>query len=82
MPDPGRRSHGALIEELDVRFARSASEITGDPKESMFRIYRDIRFSKHKSPYKVHAACWFWQVQGPFAGERSILFLTLARHPS
>jgi uncharacterized protein (DUF2461 family) len=31
-----------LIEELDVPFARSAPEITGDPKESMFRIYRDI----------------------------------------
>lgn len=50
----------ALIEELDVRFARAAPEITGDPKRSMFRIYRDIRFSKDKSPYKVHAACWFW----------------------
>jgi uncharacterized protein (TIGR02453 family) len=25
----------------------------------MFRIYRDIRFSKDKSPYKIHAACWF-----------------------
>ncbi|HEX4633095.1 MAG TPA: DUF2461 domain-containing protein [Gemmatimonadales bacterium] len=50
----------ALIEELDVRFARSAPEITGDPKKSMFRIYRDIRFSKDKTPYKVHAACWFW----------------------
>ncbi|HEX4562112.1 MAG TPA: DUF2461 domain-containing protein [Gemmatimonadales bacterium] len=50
----------ALIEELDVRFARSAPEITGDPKKSMFRIYRDIRFSRDKAPYKVHAACWFW----------------------
>ena len=50
----------ALIEELDVRFARSAPEITGDPKKSMFRIYRDVRFSKDKSPYKVNAACWFW----------------------
>lgn len=50
----------ALIEELDFRFARFAPEITGDPKRSMFRIYRDVRFSKDKSPYKVHAACWFW----------------------
>ena len=50
----------ALIEELDVRFARSAPEITGDPKRSMFRIYRDVRFSKDKSPYKTNAACWFW----------------------
>lgn len=50
----------ALIEELDVRLARIAPEITGDPKRSMFRIYRDVRFSKDKSPYKTHAACWFW----------------------
>ncbi|HWP38320.1 MAG TPA: DUF2461 domain-containing protein [Gemmatimonadales bacterium] len=48
-----------LIEEMDVRFARFAPEITGDPRRSMFRIYRDIRFSKDKSPYKTHAACWF-----------------------
>ena len=49
----------ALIEEMDVRLARLAPEITGDPKRSMFRINRDIRFSKDKSPYKTHAACWF-----------------------
>jgi uncharacterized protein (TIGR02453 family) len=49
-----------LVEELDVRFARSAPEITGDPKRSIFRIYRDVRFSKDKTPYKTHAACWFW----------------------
>ena len=48
-----------LIEHLDTRFARFAPEIGGDPKLSMFRINRDIRFSKDKSPYKTHAACWF-----------------------
>jgi len=48
-----------LIEELDVRFAEFAPEIGGDPKRSMFRINRDIRFSKDKSPYKTHAAAWF-----------------------
>jgi uncharacterized protein (TIGR02453 family) len=26
---------------------------------SMFRIYRDARFSKDKTPYKTHAACHF-----------------------
>src|SRR5256714_2597631 len=50
----------ALIEEMDVRFARFAPELTGDPKRSMFRIHRDVRFSKDKSPYKTHAACWFF----------------------
>jgi uncharacterized protein (TIGR02453 family) len=48
-----------LIEDLDVRFAQFAPEIGADPKRSMFRINRDIRFSKDKSPYKTHAAAWF-----------------------
>ena len=48
-----------LIGDLDARFAEFAPEIGGDPKRSMFRINRDIRFSKDKSPYKIHAACWF-----------------------
>jgi uncharacterized protein (TIGR02453 family) len=53
-----------LIEEMDVRLARFAPEIIGHPKRSMFRIYRDIRFSKDKSPYKTHAACWFYHRDG------------------
>jgi uncharacterized protein (TIGR02453 family) len=53
-----------LIEEMDVRFARFAPELVGDPRRSMFRIYRDIRFSKDKSPYKTHAACWFYHRDG------------------
>ena len=48
-----------LIEEMLMRFRGFAPEIGGDPKRSMFRIYRDVRFSKDKSPYKTHAACWF-----------------------
>ena len=48
-----------LIEEMDVHLARLAPEIGGDPRRSMFRINRDFRFSKDKSPYKTHAACWF-----------------------
>src|SRR5207249_11599231 len=53
-----------LIEELDVRLARFAPEIAGDAKRSMFRIYRDIRFSPDKSPYKTHASCWFYHRDG------------------
>src|SRR5215471_12284601 len=48
-----------LITELDARLARFAPEIGGDPKRSMFRINRDTRFSKDKSPYKTNAGCWF-----------------------
>jgi uncharacterized protein (TIGR02453 family) len=49
----------ALIEAMDVRLARFAPEITGDPRRSLFRIHRDVRFSRDKSPYKTHAALWF-----------------------
>lgn len=49
----------ALVEEMDVRFARFGPEIVGDPRRAIFRINRDIRFSRDKSPYKTHSACWF-----------------------
>lgn len=52
----------ALVEEVDVRLAAFAPEITGDPRRSMFRIHRDVRFSRDKSPYKTHAACWFYHM--------------------
>ena len=55
-----RQPLAALVEEMDARFARFAPEITGDPKRSAFRIHRDVRFSADKSPYKTHAACWFF----------------------
>lgn len=48
-----------LISEMDARLAKFAPEIGGDPKRSMFRINRDIRFSSDKSPYKTNAGCWF-----------------------
>ncbi len=50
----------ALVEEVDVRLAEMAPEIVGDPKRSLFRIHRDVRFSNDKSPYKTNAACWFY----------------------
>jgi uncharacterized protein (TIGR02453 family) len=49
-----------LVQEMDLRFAKIAPEMVGDPKRSVFRIYRDIRFSKDKSPYKTNAGCWFF----------------------
>ena len=53
-----------FVEEMDVRLARLAPEMVGDPRRSVFRIYRDVRFSKDKSPYKTHAACWFYHRDG------------------
>ena len=50
----------ALVAAMDARFARFAPEIGGDPRRSVFRIHRDVRFSKDKSPYKTHVASWFF----------------------
>ncbi|ARA93256.1 TIGR02453 family protein [Rhodothermaceae bacterium RA] len=44
---------------LVVDAAREAQRrhlpLAGDPARSLFRIYRDIRFSRNKQPYKTHA---------------------------
>jgi uncharacterized protein (TIGR02453 family) len=57
-----RQPMRALVEEMDVRLARIAPEITGDPRRSIFRIHRDVRFSRDKSPYKTNAACQFYHI--------------------
>ena len=46
---------GDLVEDLAAAFARAGVPLKGDRKASLFRLNRDIRFSKDKSPYKTHA---------------------------
>ena len=53
-----------LVREMDLRLQQFAPEFVGDPKRSVFRLHRDIRFSSDKSPYKTHAACWFFHGGG------------------
>lgn len=53
-----------FVDEMDVRLARIAPEIVGDRKKSIFRIYRDVRFSEDKSPYKTNAGCWLFHRDG------------------
>ncbi|HLF20312.1 MAG TPA: DUF2461 domain-containing protein [Bacteroidota bacterium] len=48
-----------LVAALQPHFARFAPEFEVNPKRAIFRIYRDIRFSKDKTPYKTHAAAHF-----------------------
>ncbi|MFL6468359.1 MAG: DUF2461 domain-containing protein [Pyrinomonadaceae bacterium] len=46
---------GSLID----KFGKFDPEIAGlDPKACVFRIYRDIRFSKDKSPYKTNLGAY------------------------
>lgn len=48
-----------LIEALAVEFQRFAPEMQASPRVSLYRIYRDTRFSKDKTPYKTHVAAVF-----------------------
>ena len=48
-----------LIEALHEDFQKFAPEMIASPKLSAYRIYRDTRFSKDKSPYKTHVAAVF-----------------------
>jgi uncharacterized protein (TIGR02453 family) len=47
-----------LVLELSDRFERKRIPIYGDVRRSIFRIYRDVRFSHNKLPYKTHAAAY------------------------
>jgi uncharacterized protein (TIGR02453 family) len=49
----------SFIAALQPHFARFAPEFDLNPKRSIFRIYRDIRFSSDKTPYKTHIAAHF-----------------------
>ena len=48
-----------MILRIGEAFARFAPEMVADPKISLYRIYRDTRFSPDKSPYKTHVAAVF-----------------------
>jgi len=48
-----------LITSLADDFKDFAPEMLAAPKVSAYRIYRDTRFSKDKSPYKTHVAAIF-----------------------
>lgn len=49
----------ALCVALAERFAARGLPLTADPARSPFRIYRDVRFAKDKSPYKTAASARF-----------------------
>ena len=47
---------GDLIEDLTVRFEKSKIQLKGSRAASMFRVNKDVRFSKDKAPYNTHAS--------------------------
>ena len=61
----------ALCTALAERLAARGIPLQADPKRSPFRIYRDTRFSRDKSPYKTHLGATFpWAEAADGAGEQ------------
>jgi len=48
-----------LVTALGEAIQQIAPEFVVNPKRAIYRIYRDIRFSADKSPYKTHIAAIF-----------------------
>ena len=57
----------ALVAALAERFEARGIPLQADPKRSIFRIYRDTRFSKDKSPYKTNVGASFPWVEARLA---------------
>ena len=49
----------AVIQEINEEMLRFAPTHVRAPEKTMMRIYRDIRFSKNKLPYKTHVSAWW-----------------------
>ncbi len=57
----------AFIEDFAPRLGKISKNMLADPRPvggSLFRIYRDTRFSRDKSPYKTHVGMSFRHVDG------------------
>jgi uncharacterized protein (TIGR02453 family) len=77
----------ALCVALQERFEARGLPLRADPKKSPFRIYRDVRFTKDKSPYKTNLGADFPYVdpaaaptgeEGPHSGGGGYLHISPA----
>jgi uncharacterized protein (TIGR02453 family) len=53
----------AIVRKVTDAMTGFAPAFVRPAEKSLFRIYRDTRFSKDKRPYKTHVAAW-WSHQG------------------
>ncbi len=53
----------AFVVELAEALSKTVPGIVAEPRVngSLFRIHRDVRFSKDKTPYKTHQALFLWE---------------------
>jgi uncharacterized protein (TIGR02453 family) len=50
-----------LVEAINARLVKFAPQHVTEPRKAVYRIYRDTRFSKDKTPYKTHIAANFFR---------------------
>jgi uncharacterized protein (TIGR02453 family) len=69
----------AFVISAGPALQKVAPKIQFEPRVngSIYRINRDIRFSKDKTPYKEHMTLWFWEGESR-KNSRSGFFLRLA----
>lgn len=55
-----------FVVAMGKRLGELSPGVIADPRvnKSIFRIYRDVRFSHDKTPYKTHLALLFWAGEG------------------
>lgn len=69
-----------FISDVGPRLARISPHLVADPRPSggsLFRIYRDTRFSHDKSPYKTHLGVHFFHESGKTASSVPGFYLHL-----
>jgi len=56
-----------FVMAMGGRLQKLSPGINADPRvnRSLFRLNRDVRFSKDKRPYKTHLAMMFWEGSAP-----------------
>ncbi|MES2766208.1 MAG: DUF2461 domain-containing protein [Bacteroidota bacterium] len=49
----------SFVEEMMIRIREFEPQLNMNPRDAMFRINRDVRFSKNKAPYNIHVSALF-----------------------
>lgn len=65
-----------LITATNEELAAKGIPLAGDPKRSLSRINRDVRFSKDKSPYKTYVSATFTREPGEMSA--GLIYLQLS----
>jgi uncharacterized protein (TIGR02453 family) len=69
----------AFVEDFGYRLPQVAPHLTAD-KRSLFRIYRDTRFAKDKTPYKTHVGIYFRHARAAEADTAGLYLNLEPRH--